>query len=330
MMRHFLFLLVLAINAPAIALGAMERGAVAYEGKDYATAFKQWAPLARTHDPRAQHNIGILYFNGEGVTQNQQTARRWFERAAQQGYARSQYNLGWIYEMGLGVEKNLTTARQWYGVAVAQEFAPAEFRLGLLYFTSGDYPRARSLLARAAAAGQAQAQFLLGKIYDEGLVGEKNKDLALRWYRIAANNGNGDGAYMLALHYLTLEKRNEFQIVNLLNQAAERGNVEAVNALGWAFVKGIGVKVDWVTATKLFLIAAREGYAEAGVNLAAIYSARRDYEKTYLWLVIAERLGSENIGNKKKLFAKRLDEEERQTAEAEAQRWLDKYRTKAL
>ncbi|MDA0221059.1 MAG: sel1 repeat family protein, partial [Proteobacteria bacterium] len=39
----------------------------AYERGDYATALKEWRPLAEQGEAIAQNNLGLMYDNGTGV-----------------------------------------------------------------------------------------------------------------------------------------------------------------------------------------------------------------------------------------------------------------------
>ncbi len=59
--------LVLAACAPA---GDLETGAEAYDRGDYATALKEWRPLAEQGHAKAQYNLGVMYDDGEGVAQD--------------------------------------------------------------------------------------------------------------------------------------------------------------------------------------------------------------------------------------------------------------------
>ena len=50
----------------------------------------------------------VAYEKGQGVPQDYGEAVKWFQKAADQGYANAQYNLGVIYDQGLGVPPDLT------------------------------------------------------------------------------------------------------------------------------------------------------------------------------------------------------------------------------
>ena len=93
----------------------------AYAGPSCAeTAYNDIASLeqaAAQGDAAAQFNLGVLYYNGQGVRQDYQKAREWWETAAAQGEATAQVNLGVLYEAGHGVRQDLATAKEWYGKA---------------------------------------------------------------------------------------------------------------------------------------------------------------------------------------------------------------------
>ena len=47
-----------------------------------------------------------MYYNGEGIPENDAEAVKWYRKAADQGYAKAQYNLGVMYYSGDGVPEN--------------------------------------------------------------------------------------------------------------------------------------------------------------------------------------------------------------------------------
>ena len=97
-----------------------DAGQEAYERGDYATAFREFHPLAEQGDADAQFNLGVMYGRGEGVPQDYAEAAAWYRRAAEQGDANAQYNLGVKYEQGKGVLEDFVFAYAWFNLAVAQ------------------------------------------------------------------------------------------------------------------------------------------------------------------------------------------------------------------
>jgi TPR repeat protein len=104
----------------------------AYKGSDYATALREWQPLAEQGDANAQFNLGMLYTKGLGVQQDYGQARQWFEKAAAQGLARAHFYLGVLHARGEGVPPDYVHAQS-YERAIAQGYARAQFNLGVLY-----------------------------------------------------------------------------------------------------------------------------------------------------------------------------------------------------
>ena len=88
---------------------------------------------AQQGDAEAQFNLGVMYKNGDGVTQDYEKAVEWYQKAADQGYASAQFNLGVMYKNGDGVTQDYEKAVEWYQKAAQQGDAQAQFNLGEMY-----------------------------------------------------------------------------------------------------------------------------------------------------------------------------------------------------
>ncbi len=115
----------LGLTAPAWA--GFDEGLAAYQRGDYATAVREWRPLAEQGVADAQYNLGVMYGEGLGVPQDYAKAVGWWRKAAEQGHATSQYNLGVAYHNGEGVPQNYAQAHMWHNLA-ASRFPPGEDR----------------------------------------------------------------------------------------------------------------------------------------------------------------------------------------------------------
>ena len=91
----------------------------AYEKGDYATALREWKPLAKQGNADAQFNLGHVYRRGQGVPKNYKTAVKWYRLAAEQGYANAQGNLGLMYALGDGVAADYMPAYMWLKIAAS-------------------------------------------------------------------------------------------------------------------------------------------------------------------------------------------------------------------
>ena len=148
---------------------------------DFATALREWTPLAEQGDDAAQFNLGLMYRNGLGVLQDYKTAMKWFTLAAEQGVADAQTSLGVMYYNGRGVPPDYATAAKWYTLAAEQ--------------------------------GVAHAQFNLGVMYNQGEGVMQDDVYAHMWGNIAASNGNEDGGWLrdMVAEQMTLSQIQEAQ-----------------------------------------------------------------------------------------------------------------------
>jgi len=105
------------------------KGLDAYQMGDFATAFEEWIPLAEQGDASAQYNLGVMYRNGDDVTQDYNSAINWYILAAEQGHDNAQFKLGLMYDMGIGVKRDISTAIMWYTFAAEQGNTNAQYRL---------------------------------------------------------------------------------------------------------------------------------------------------------------------------------------------------------
>ena len=123
--------LLVVLAAPAWA--DWDEGVAAYDRGDYATALREWRPLAMQGNAAAQYNLGLMYSKGRGVPQDHAEAVRWYRKAAVQGYAAAQFNLALMYDNGRGVTQDYVEAAKWYRKAADQGDAVAQNNLGVMY-----------------------------------------------------------------------------------------------------------------------------------------------------------------------------------------------------
>ena len=63
----------------------LQKGLDAANRGDFATALREWRPLAEQGDASAQNNLGFMYVYGKGVLQDYVRAHMWFNIAASSG-----------------------------------------------------------------------------------------------------------------------------------------------------------------------------------------------------------------------------------------------------
>jgi len=129
-LRHFsMFALIVLIGA-SLSAADIESAKRAYEQKDYATALKEFTPLADQGKAEAQLYLGKMYMTGQGVLRDPDRAIRWFKASALQGNADAQFFLGSIY---LLPQKDVPEGMRWMHLSADQGNKDAQYLLGKAY-----------------------------------------------------------------------------------------------------------------------------------------------------------------------------------------------------
>ena len=88
-MRRILPAVLLLVASSSVAAD-FAAGVEAYERGDYATALREFRPLAEQGDAAAQHNLGVMYGTGRGGSEDDVQACAWLNLAAAQGDERAE------------------------------------------------------------------------------------------------------------------------------------------------------------------------------------------------------------------------------------------------
>jgi len=74
-------------------------------------------------------------------------------------------------------------------------------------------------------------------------------------------------------------------------QAAHAGYREAILAMGWFYLNGVGVAEDCEKAEKWYRKSARHGEPKAMFSLGQIFYSKRDYSESLIWFHRATEAG---------------------------------------
>jgi TPR repeat protein len=221
-----------------------------------ATAHTPAAPSGvETGDPEAQFRLGVAYFRGDGVEQDQAKGVELINQAAGAGYAEAMAGMGYLYMAGEGVDKDETKALMW--------------------------------LRKAAAAGSLKAKGNLGVLLRTGKNIQLSNDESLRMLHEAADGGVIEAKSYLGRLYYTgdgLQTQDREKARPYVEAAAEAGNPECQNIMG--VISGRGPEAEaW------FRRAALQGHAKAQSNLADLMGAASKASTNRIeavkWLLLA-------------------------------------------
>ena len=156
---------------------------------------------------------------------------------------------------------------------LAAGLARADFKTGLDAYQRADYATALQEWRPLAEKGDANAQYNLGLLYNQGLGVQQDFKAAADWYRKAAEQGNSNAQYNLGVMGSTGQgvPKDPSQAMKWYLKAAEKGVVGAQNNLGTLYNEGPGGFQDYSQSEKWYRKAAEQGVASAQFNLAVMY-----------------------------------------------------------
>ncbi len=102
-----------------------QKAIAAFKNGDWATALREWTPLAEQGNANAQTFLGLMYHKGEGVLEDYKAAAKWYSLAAEQGMADAQNNLGYMYLNGYGVLQDYVYAHMWFNISASSGYKDA-------------------------------------------------------------------------------------------------------------------------------------------------------------------------------------------------------------
>ena len=160
------------------------------------------------------------------------------------------------------------------------------------YF-KGDYAEAAKQYRLAAEKGDAQAQFNLGRLYQDGQGVPQNYAEAMKWHRLAAEQGDASAQNSLGVMYHNGQgvAQNYADAMKWYRLSAEQGNAIAQLNLAVMYDIGRGVLQNYAEAAKWFRRAAEQGDADAQNYLGTMYSngqgVAQDYILSHMWYNLA-------------------------------------------
>jgi len=163
-------------------------------------AVEELKKAAEAGDPEAQSQWGLLLATGDSVPRDIDEALSWLRKAAQQGELTAMFNLGIILEKGLDGEPDPDEAALWYWQAAELGDTQARMKLGTMLIKGlGFAPGSPAVQAIEASAerGYPYAQSFYAKIHLDGVGIEPDNEVAEKWFRLAAAQGDESAIFNL-------------------------------------------------------------------------------------------------------------------------------------
>ena len=179
----------------------------------------------------------------------------------------------------------------------------------------GDYVQALNILRPLAAQGDAWAPTFIGNMYRDGQGVTQNYQEALKWWRLAADQGTEGTAvaqYNIGELYHNGKgvAKNYQEALKWFRLAAAQGSAAAQASIGVMYYRGQGVTQDHKEAGKWFRLAAEQGYAEAQVIIGVMYDkgqgVTQDYASAHMWYNLASSAGQADGAKNRDIIAKKM------------------------
>ena len=254
----------------------LKKGNEFRDKKDHVQAKYWYEKSAELNSRDAMNNLGLLFANGQGVTQDYAKAKYWYEKSAELNNSYAMNNLGLLFANGQGVTQDYANAKYWYEKSAKLNNRDAMFSLGLL-FANGrgvtqDYAKAKYWYEKSAELNESDAMSNLAFLFANGQGVTQDYVKAKYWYE----------------------------------KSAELNNREAMFNLGLLFTNGQGVTQDYVKAKYWYEKSAELNDSDAMFNLGLLFKngqgVTQDYVKARDWYDKACNLGNENACKNLKLL----------------------------
>jgi TPR repeat protein len=139
----------------------------------------------------------------------------------------------------------------------------AQMFLGMLYFKGGDssLPKnpeiGKAWFMKAIDNGNVCAMVMLGYLYKEGLIVNRDYDEAAHWLRLAADNGGQEAQWELLKMYSEslITPQDDDEVRRLIIQTAENGFIDSRAKAADIYLGGLGNPQDLVEAYKWISLA---------------------------------------------------------------------------
>ena len=174
----------------------------------------------------------------------------------------------------------------------------SEIQTAFDHIVANDYEAARLVAMPLAESGNADAQHILGFVYERGLGGvTKSLKTALDYYFKAGMQGHADAQFALGELAFTGAGvvQDDARAAGWYTLAAARSHPRAQTRLGFLYANGSGVEKDPVRARDLFEAAAHSGDPDAQYNVATLLllgeEGSANYLKAAIWFEKAAEQG---------------------------------------
>jgi TPR repeat protein len=222
-----------------------------------------------------QFMTGYMYGKGLGVEPDMKEREQWYAKIGLRGNGDLFYRIGHNFEYGLlHIEADLFEAGRWYkkGADMGHEKCVLCWHAVLSAIDGNAHESLEERRKRIMNTGVEKEKLVLEQALAtaDRFLEEGDDEKAFSYYTMAADKGNHDAMFTLALlHHAGVHvKRNDNTALELLMKASVAGSEDAQFVLGTLYEEGRGVKKNLDEALRYYTLAAANGYLTAYYRLS--------------------------------------------------------------
>ena len=249
-------------------------------------------------DPKSEFALGNEYFYGtETRKANPVLAAHWFRKASDE-IPEAMFNYGVCLERGLGVDRNPVAAAECFRKAAEKKCLPAEFNYAKVLLNGVDFrtveerskykdeevpdpdpEKGRKMLQSLADRGYVPAQVELAAILisKRADVSAKDAEKPFKMDSEAVKDPDASGRAWRVLGDCYFSgfgtDADGKKMIEALEKAASKGNLEALSRMGYCYEFGINVKADSKKALAYYERAAKAGLPAAMLKYGDMIAA---------------------------------------------------------
>ncbi len=204
---------------------------------------------ADSQDPEVWRAIGAAFNTGLGAPRNADEAIRWFQRAAEAGYAPAMVSLG-LRLQHPDTPRNHVAAINWFQKAADLGNPNGMIFLGFAYREAtgvpSDYAKAVEWFIKAVEAGDTHSMIHVGRMHAHYL---KFPADAVSWFLRAAKAGLSESYVELAILYddrqtVVYDPAEAHKWYRVVAEHSEGNSSRALLAIARQYSEGVGVPCD--------------------------------------------------------------------------------------
>lgn len=198
-----------------------------------------------------------------------------FRYLANNGYEKAYRYMGLAYHYGEGVSKDEDTMKKYYDKAIECGDYFCAYAIGLYYYSNGNYTDAMEYMVKCGANENSRrysALHVIGRMYEYGEGTEKNMEQAIKFYRKSVQYSKEldcKARYALIRLGETIESKDEF--VDATKSMLAGLTPKEMFEKGEECENGIGQYVSLTKAYAFYKASADKGYIDAISKMGDIY-----------------------------------------------------------